>query len=159
MTTTLDAVRKVREEHPEWPAAAVARAVGVTRQRVSQLAKEHGLTFPRGRNSNPQSRVVVDGAKPPLTSLVVGLTSELTVAADLTTRGFSVFIPLVRSAPCDLVVVGKDGTAKRIEVKPGWRQRSGSVLFKRKAPGRSDHYAVVLAGEPVLYDPPLSSEG
>jgi len=56
--TTLDELRKLSATHSQSEAA---RALGITRQRVSQLARRHGLTFRSGWKTTPRKPCIVCG--------------------------------------------------------------------------------------------------
>lgn len=110
--------------------------------------------LPRGPAPLPKSRVIPAGGGVQISHSATGSVSELLVAADLMARGWSVFFPLYR-ARSDLIATSSDGqTVKRFEVRSG--KRKGEVLvYNRKPTDAQDHYAVVMAGEPVVYVPPL----
>ena len=50
--STLDRLRQSVADHPRWNWSDHAQALGISRQRVSQLRKEHGLTHQRGERSD-----------------------------------------------------------------------------------------------------------
>ncbi len=136
---------------------------GVSRQRVHQILRKEGLDVPterelraaRGIVVRPVSRMPIEGPTVHITASAAGTISELMVAADLTTRGWTVFFPLVRTAKCDLLVLSADGTqTRRIEVRSGKRFRT-SLAYNAKPTDTRDHYAIVLSGEPVIFNPPL----
>lgn len=70
-------------------------------------------------------------------------------------RGWSVFYPLVRTTRMDLIAVSENGErVRRIEVRCA--KRSGStVKFNTKHNAVCDNFAVVITGEPVIYDPDI----
>ena len=84
--------------------------------------------------------------------------AELIVAADLLARGWYPFFPIVRSTKIDLLVSSRDGKrVLRIEVRSGLR-RGDRVVFSKKDNAECDHYGIVVAGEPVTYQPELPAE-
>lgn len=90
----------------------------------------------------------------PLSTSTVGAISELRVSVDLLEKGYEVFRALSPSCSCDLAIL-KDGELKRIEVKTGYRLRSGEI--SRRAPrtgNRHDILAICLSDE-IIYNPPL----
>ena len=98
----------------------------------------------------------------------LGATSELLAAADLMLKGYDVFRALSPHSGCDLVAIGPDLRALRIEVRTGQNTRSGSLTWARngssrkRGPEHLDHYAVVSYGDDgtrVHYDPPLPVAG
>jgi hypothetical protein len=93
---------------------------------------------------------------PNLCTSAVGSVSELLVAADLTARGWSVFFPLFR-ARCDLIACSWDaGIVRRFEVRSG-KRRNGTAGFQKTSNDVCDHYAIVISGEPIIYEPELEA--
>jgi hypothetical protein len=89
-----------------------------------------------------------------------GTVGELLAAADLTARGYTVYAPICRHvAHADLIAIDQsspDATPLRIEVRVGKRKMPGGyIAFNRDEVMRNDHYAIVVRGEPVLYEPGL----
>lgn len=162
MTTTRDRIREIRARDPHASAQEIADEVGVSRQRIYQLLNELGLrtrtvyTRPRsGRTSEPVART--GGVQGKISTLVAGTIGELLVAADLLARGYVAFGPIGPHTAChDLIAVHrKTHEVRTIEVRFGRRLRSGAASCGRKPTDCSDHYAIVITGEPVVYDPPL----
>lgn len=96
-----------------------------------------------------------------LPSATVGAVGEMVAAVDLMKRGYEVFRALSAACSSDLIAL-RDGVPLRIEVRTGQRSLlTGKLTWARNGgkQGRSeddlDHYAVVVAGELILYDPPL----
>lgn len=105
----------------------------------------------------PASRILTSVQAAPLNHTVAGTIAELIVAADLTARGWDVFWPFVRNTRFDILACHPHGEiVRRIEVRAGQR-RKGVVTFNRKNGALFDHYAIVVAGEPVIYRPELPS--
>lgn len=171
--STRDRLRSMVEESSTLPTVSQASdALGVSRQRISQLYKSLGMHPERGRRKStshtltaprlPSSRLRTGGNTASLSTAVVGHVSELVASADLVARGFCVFAPIAQTtAPVDLIVVSREsGKAERIEVRSGVR-RDGKISWSRSSPSRkrfSDRYAIVLAGEPVRYYPPYPGD-
>lgn len=134
-----------------------------SRQRVHVILKEEGLELPsfaeireaRGLVIQPKSRANINGLRIAISHSAAGTVGELLVAADLITRGWSVFFPLVRTLKCDLLVLSADGQrTARIEVRSGKRVGNG-LTYNRKPNDSCDHYAVLLEGEPVMFIPEI----
>ena len=154
----------------------ISDEVGLSRQRVHILAKQMGLTLAngtrqgwlsqmeywrnnhhrRGERAPPVPRVVTGGVLVKLTTHAVGRVAELLVAADLVARGWDVFLPLSITTTNDLVAV-KDGKIKTFEVRCAKRV-GGKIVFGRKISLESDHYALVVTGDPVIYRPAFDGE-
>ena len=150
---------------PELTMSDIARVLDISRERVRQIVAGEGLTVRRGHKGigertprppgPPMSRVQTGGVAVPISHTVAGTIGELMAAADLTARGFVVFFPLVRTAQCDLVALDREGNVQRIEVRCGHRGQKGRVVYSQKDRSRTDRYAIVITGEPIVYDPPL----
>jgi hypothetical protein len=91
----------------------------------------------------------------------------MVAAVDLMKRGYEVFRALSPACSCDLIALA-GGRSLRIEVRTGIRSpvsgrvsfpRNGGTVTKNRTPGDLDHYAVVVAGEVALYEPPLPESG
>jgi hypothetical protein len=85
--------------------------------------------------------------------------SELLAAADLLARGYTVYAPLNRHAGhADLIALprgGGDGPIT-LEVRSGHRNpNTGTTTWNRFPRNNADHYAVVVTGEVVVYEPPI----
>lgn len=162
-----DARARIIERMRKEPLTSVRELValtGVSRQRVHQLLRKEGLVPATPREmwaagrlvARPAvSRMPTAGPTVYITHSAAGTVSELMVAADLTTRGWGVFFPLVRTTKCDLIALSADGTqARRIEVRSG-KRTGGGLAYNAKPTDTCDHYAIVLPGEPVIFKPPL----
>lgn len=172
MTDTREQVKQLAHEHPTASMAEIARHLGVSRERVRQIVDEEGLTVGHdvlcaddkwrpatvGTRTLPRARVITGGLPVALNATAVGTASELLTAADLTARGWAVFFPLVRTACCDLVIVGKDGAVERVEVRSAKRSAAGLLQFSSPDRSKSDRRALVVTGEPVTYRPPFPNE-
>lgn len=143
-------------------ASTIAAELGVSRQRVYQIAKNAGIRLapppPRGpsRPIIPISRVITGGVPVPINASIAGTIAELLVAADLLARGWQPYVPAARHGGHDLIAYRATDLAT-IEVRSGYRNRTGRVIYNKSPRDNSTHYAVVITGEPVLYDPPLPS--
>lgn len=159
------------ELHPHAPIAAIAREAGVSRQRADQILRAegkptrrpysiraHGLGGQLPAPRTPAAPLRTGGVLVPLSHNAVGAVGELLVAADLMARGWRPFAPLLRGTSCDLIALSYDGsTMERIEVRTAQR-RNGTLHYARPDTSWSDRRAIVVAGEPVLYDPPFAGE-
>ena len=124
--------------------AEAARALGISRQRAFQLGGQFGVKFRDGR--------LGPWAVRKLPSKV----AELKVAADLLARGWHVFLAISPMSPHDLVAIrDKDKRTITLEVRSGYMTGKGKAYCFKKAGSKSDYYAIVVAGEPVHYDPEL----
>lgn len=148
-------------------AGDIGRELGVTRQRVHQLAKQMGLVLPpplkiiRGElRSAPvpyKSRaplVMTGGVQARLTSQVAGKVSELLVAADLMARGWQIFFPLNPNSKHDIVGIIEDNILT-FEVRSAYRTKAGGLVYNKKAHSTSKHFALVITGHPIEYVPEL----
>lgn len=91
---------------------------------------------------------------PHLNTGTVGAIGELRVCVDLLEKGFEAFRAVSYTCSCDVAVL-KDGKLLRIEVRTGYRYKTGQIHFtKNETKNRCDHYAVVLPEE-IIYVPPL----
>jgi hypothetical protein len=98
--------------------------------------------------------------KTALTSGTVGAIGELLVGADLLARGYEVFRALSPACSCDLAIL-RDGVLLAVEVRTGYRGKSGKVSWQRRGLSDEVQWAVLLVNREgereIVYDPPLSS--
>ena len=90
----------------------------------------------------------------------VGAMGELLVSVDLMRRGYDVFRALSPNCACDLAVVAAEGLI-RIEVRTGYRSRTGSLHYSHNKPGQECRYdimAVVLHDGTITYLPELPAK-
>ncbi len=163
--TTRERVREFMKTNPKPNLSDLARKLGVSRERIRQLAVAEGLWEggagplyrPRGSSvCTPVPRMITGGVPVRLSASAVGTVSELLVAADLSARGFWVFFPFVRSALCDLVAMRRNGKTIRIEVRSGHRTPCRKkIVYSQNTDSPAEHHAIVITGEPVEYQPPL----
>lgn len=153
------------------PGSEIARRLGISRQRVSQIAKAYGIEIrslyhsamrdqSQHKERIPVPRLRTGGAYVVKGTSAVGTVSELLVAADLVARGWHVYLPVIRQRGYDLIAYSGDNLLK-IEARSGCRKASGVIWFNRESrDSKPTHYAVVITGEPVIYDPDIpESEG
>jgi hypothetical protein len=148
-------------------AGDIARDLGITRQRVHQIAKQMGLVLPpppkvvrKEALSTPRSYksraplVITGGVQTHLNSKVAGKISELLVATDLMARGWQIYFPLNPNSTHDLVATFK-GNILSFEVRSAYRIKTGRLTYQKKSNSAANHYALVVTGEPIQYLPPL----
>lgn len=144
--------------------AEVARRLGVSRQRIFQVAKKHGIQFkkyqwptdytPRRHALPPEAKtpILVGGA---VNHTVCGVISEQMVAADLLIRGFKVYTPIVRQRSHDLIAVDQRGATLTIEVRSAKRNADGALHASLPSKMTSQYLALVANGERIIYRPEL----
>jgi len=143
-------------------ASDIAMELEVSRQRVSQILRKAGVKARpayhmmgrRPQPAPPTPRVITGGVSVPITHAAAGTVSELLVAADLLARGWNAFLPVLRNRGHDVIACKGDAVVT-IEVRSGRLKPSGAPAFSKKADCISQCYAVVMTGQPVLYEPPL----
>lgn len=157
--TTADKVRELVAKGL-W-GAEIARELGISKQRVSQICLREGIDPRDGRRGPPPapstpitSRLATGGVILETSRRACGAISELLVAADLTARGWLVYLPLKWSRGFDLIAM-KNERLLRVEVKSASRALDGKVCFTKATRHSPDVFAYVITGEPVIFDPPL----
>lgn len=148
-------------------AGDIGRELGITRQRVHQLAKQMGLALPpppkvvrsptEYKPISYKSRaplVMTGGVHTHLNSKVAGKIAELLVAADLMARGWQIYFPLNPNSHCDLVATLNDDIIS-FEVRSAYRTKAGALVYNKKLHSTAKHYALVITGEPIEYLPHL----
>lgn len=119
---------------PNLSQADVARLLGISRQRVSQLCKQHGLVLRNAiRGPRPDRRIGPNPnhfghARGRSNSAFIGAAGEATVAAYLMQRGIPVYRSMSPVASCDLIA-DLDGVLFKIEVRSAKRTNSGRLTF------------------------------
>lgn len=159
---TIEKIQALVAENPAISCSEIAEKLGLTRQRISQVCKSGGIVlesaYPaRDRRGMGYPRVITGGIQSMINHTVGGTISELLVAADLMARGYKPYTPLVRQRSHDIIAVAPCGEILTFEVKSGKRRDNGNGYTFASAPRdvHSDHYAVVITGEPVIYKPEL----
>lgn len=165
--TVRDQIKTLLAEFPYLNLAALSRQTGVSRQRIHQIVKSEGITLkkwgnepenlPRNHKTPCQPRIAPTEGGGPVSQVASGTIGELLAAADLMARGWLVFFPFMQTGRCDLVAISQDGKrVRRIEVRTGHRGPGGQPRYRKSSERAvSDHYAIVFAGEPVFYEPPI----
>jgi hypothetical protein len=138
------------------PATAIAEALKISRARVYQIASAEKIRFDKRYRQQVPSvpRVITGGVPCDVNNGVVGTISELLVAADLLARGWEVYLSITRSRGHDAIAI-KNERIVTIEVRSACRNRYGSLSFNRTSRDRSQVYALVVSGEPVIYKPDI----
>lgn len=150
--TTEDRVRELAA--CGMTASQIARELGVSRQRISQITRLRGIKTQRGFHSAPPlPKIKTGGVNIEINRTAAGSICELLVAADLTARGFLVYMPIKWSRGFDLIAM-RDGKPTTVEVKSGNR-RGKSICYSRSTGHNPDVFAIVITGEPVVYEPPI----
>lgn len=159
MTTTIERLRELAEAG--LPAGGIAKELGISRQRVYQIVKKHGIsvasyhqTAYRFEKGSPRPRLLTGGVPVKISHSAAGMVSELLAAADLMARGWHVFMPVNKSRGHDLVAAKGDALIT-IEVRSAHRNASNQLRYSRKAECKSQYHALVVTGEPVQYEPAL----
>lgn len=123
-------------KEPGLSQADAARRLGVSRQRVSQLCKQHNLTLPKGAKGVRKDPKLRAGPNPNhfghprgrSNSAFIGAASEAVVAAYLMQRGIPVYRSMSPVAACDLIA-DFDGALFKIEVRSAKRDKTGRLIF------------------------------
>lgn len=156
--SSVEQVRKLAAEGK--PASVIAEELGISRQRVYQIAAAEEIPLPRYHQQHvrspikPKARILTGGVPQQVNASVAGTIAELLVAADLMARGWCVFMPIIASKGHDLIAT-QDGTLITVEVRSAYRNAAGSLIYGRKPDCKSSHYGLVVTGEPVAYEPDL----
>jgi len=154
---TRERIRELIQSEPMLNMSDIAARVGVSRERVRQIVRQEALGITTGQHGvvARQPDVVTGGVSMRVGSTAIGTIGELLAAADLVSRGFMVFFPLIRTAACDLITLTRQGLMERIEVRCGKRLNGGLKYSKLGDRSACDRYAIVVTGEPVAYSPPF----
>lgn len=155
MNTTEQLIDLVNE-NPLTTVSMAAQILGVTRQRISQIAKKNQLVLRDGRMDKPTDKIRewanFFGGNDRLPTHFIGGSSELIAAAHLLRKGIPVFRSLTYTASFDLVAY-IDGSLVRIEVKSARLQKNGRLSFP---PAKQDMYDVLALVDQkgnVIYRP------
>ena len=141
----------MQRANPAVAARDVAAALGVSRQRIYQVASRHGLRFARAPRAHLPPDIRVTGGVPALTARSLGIIGELLTATDLLGRGYLVYRPIVDHRGVDLLAIDPDDRVLRVEVKSA-RRVDGRLAYRRSE-RPVDVFALVVVGEPVMYEP------
>lgn len=159
---TIDKIKDLLSENPHATTADISRDLGVSRQRISHLCRQHGIKLTRAypardKASAPAPRVITGGVLAPINHTVCGSISEILVAADLMARGYKPYMPIVKQRSHDILAVNSTGGVITIEVRSGKRRADGNgYTWASKGPNcASGFHAIVITGEPVIYKPDL----
>ena len=131
-----------------------AAALGVSRQRISQLCQELGLRFMRAtRASNRPIMPKADhwgntGLARSRSPHFIGAGGEMLVAADLLVRGISVFRSLSATAEFDLLAVF-NGRMLRIECRSARYKMNGAPIAQRTDRRKHDGFAMITPDKKI----------
>ncbi len=162
MPSTRERVLALVKQSPHLNQTEIAERVGATRQRVSQIIASEDLNVPKGRRGVARRAKATAEAAPVAEAKAVpayfakagGPIAVLVAAADLMTRGFTVYLPITQSAAADLVAIDARGNLKRVAVQRA-RRKGQRLDYERPKPGDVDTHALILADEPVQYRPSI----
>jgi hypothetical protein len=153
---TAEQLRELIKSNPATTVAIAAAALGVSRQRISQIAKKDGLTLRDGRMDKASARDKQWrnhwGGTDKLSSHFIGGACELLTAADLLRRGIPVYRAATFLSSCDLIA-DVDGVLLRIEVRSARQREDGRLAFPPPKKGRYDVIALVDQHGRVTYRP------
>lgn len=161
---TIDRIREILSVNPSASTSEIAREIGVSRQRISQVCAKEGIKLKRAYpasdrkpSSTPAPRVITGGVISPISHTVCGSISELLVAADLMARGYKPYMPIVRQRSHDILAVNTNNEVLTVEVRSGKRRADGNGITWNSKGERcaSSFCAIVITGEPVIYKPEL----
>lgn len=110
------------------------------------------------RNAAGNDRNSFKSRHPGLPTATVGAIGKMQVCADLLSKGYEVFRAVSASCSCDIAIL-KDGKMLRIEARTGYRSKaSGKLLYPKKSHdgGRSEHHAIILGPNEIVYLPELT---
>jgi hypothetical protein len=143
-------------------AAQIADNLGVTRQRIYQIARANRIRlhpqWPDDHTAPSLAKIVTGGIPVLLDSSTSGTVAELLVQADLLARGYIAYTPVTRSyAPVDIIAIDRKDPCNMftIEVRSARRSSAGALVFNKSIPMRASRYALVVIAEPVVYLPEL----
>jgi hypothetical protein len=112
------------QQSPHLNQTEIAEQLGISRQRVAQIVADEGLNVPRGkRGVMPRKSAVAAEAAPAAEAIPAYLANAggpiavVITAADLMTRGYTVYLPIVPSAAADLVAIDPNGKVERVSVQ------------------------------------------
>lgn len=80
----------------------------------------------------------------------IGSIAELAVAAELLSSGYQVFRSLSTHAFCDLIAI-KGTEFRKIEVRSGWFNRCGSLVYPKKHHPDATEFAVYVHADKSIH--------
>lgn len=163
--TTAEKIKALVEANPAITASEAAAELGLSRQRIYAACRSAGIklrrAYPvnhRDRKQTPIPRVITGGVETYISHTVCGAISEMLTVADLMARGYKPYTPIVRQRSHDIIAVSPSGQIVTVEVRSGKSRADGNgYTFCQKTPKEmvSQHYAIVITGRPVEYQPGL----
>ena len=153
--STAEKLAELVGNSPATTASIASEMLGVSKQRIFQIAKKAGLKLRDGRMDKASSRDTRWknhwGGPEGLCSNFVGGAGELFAAANLLRRGIPVFRAMTSVANCDLIA-DVDGVLLRIEVRCA-KVKDGRFAFAYPQAGRYDVLALVDQNGIVTFRP------
>lgn len=142
------------------PAITISQAVdvlGVSRQRIHQIAKANDIVFRDGRCTMDHRLTIEEirrGKSAPMTKKAIGASSELRVAIDLLERGLDVYKSMTSGGLCDLVFVDRNtGKSTTVEVKTAQSERGRKPPRSMGRQNKFDVLAIVYRCGGIDYYP------
>lgn len=137
---------------------ATHKAATPEKRRCEGCSIEFTTSNPRKRYHSPQCRAKDyqesrPSQHPNICAGTVGAIGELKVGVDLLSRGFAVFRALSPACFCDLIIT-KGGQTHSVEVRTGYRLKSGALTYATHSTDKADFFAVVLK-DSIEYVPSL----
>lgn len=139
-----------------YGAAQIAKELNISRQRVYQIAGALEISFPHRNFAAPKPRppkVITGGIPVSLNQTTTGTISEMLVCADLLSRGWKPYLPILRQKGHDIIAC-RSNEVITIEVRTAFRRDSGALSYNRRDMN-SSHFGLVVTGEPVIYIPEI----
>jgi Winged helix-turn-helix DNA-binding len=163
MASTRQRVLALVRQQPNISKAEIADQLKVSRQRVAQILQSEEISAAPGRRGRrPRAKGAVAEAAPAPPNVVPshiaragGPAGVMLAAADLMTRGFTIYLPVSPSAAADLVAIDARGQVKRISVQRAKRRPGSELEYEYPKPGDVDVRAMLLTDEPVRYEPEI----
>lgn len=152
---TAKRVTELLSNNPGLNRKELAKICGVSKQRISQICKKHGLNPVNVADTRPPPPQLINGlgGTAKLSPNFVGSVSELTAATDLLRRGIPVYKALTFVSSVDLIV-DIDQSLVRVEVRSARTASNGRWTYATPADrSRYDVLAVVNQHGEVRYKP------
>ena len=153
---TTEQLKELVKNNPATTVAIASTEIGVSKQRISQIAKKHGLKLRDGRQDKASNR---DrewrnhwGSPEKLSSHFIGGASELIASADLLRRGIPVYRALTFLSSCDLIA-NVSGVLLRLEVRSARLKQDGRLAYASPNADRYDVIVLVDQDSNVTYRP------